>query len=73
MVKRKAAKVLRAHSCDPRKIHLCPRDNWNTREAWLLCDGYEVTLCKQRSGEPAEAKVTLDRRTFNSLVRRYLA
>lgn len=48
------------------------RDNYSTRDHWLLTDGSEVTLCKQRNGEPAEASISMPRSEFNRLVRFYI-
>lgn len=48
------------------------RDNWATRDYWLLADGGTVTLCQQRNGEASTAKITVPRAQFNRLVQAYL-
>ncbi len=47
-------------------------DNKNTDGAWILTDGCNVTVCKQKAGKSAEQSVTLDRAEFNRLIRWYM-
>lgn len=46
-------------------------DGKDTKEAWLIVDEGEVTICTQRNGEEATGKVRLSRRTFEALIRWY--
>lgn len=48
-----------------------PRDNWTYGNHWLLTDGYEVTVCNQKTGEAPTGSVTMPRRAFNALVKAY--
>ena len=43
-------------------------DHHDTCDAWIIIDGPQVTISKQRNGEPRTASVTLSRRSFNVLI-----
>ena len=47
-------------------------DNYATAEGWIMIDGSEVVLCKQRAGESAFASVKLTRGAFKRMIDWYL-
>jgi hypothetical protein len=47
-------------------------DNYNTAEGWILIDGDQITLAKQRAGEESKGSVTLSRAAFKRMIDWYL-
>lgn len=47
-------------------------DNYSTSEGWIMIDGPEVTLSKQRIGEERTGKVTFSRAAFKRMIDWYL-
>lgn len=48
------------------------KDNKGVKEAWIMLGVNRVTVCTQRSGEPAADTVSMPRGQFNRLVDWYL-
>jgi len=48
------------------------RDNVSTAGFWLLIDGPNVTLAKQKVGESAEQMLSIPRSQFDKLARWYV-
>ena len=48
-----------------------PRDNWTVGDFWLCTDSHEVTVCAQKLGQPSTAIVSIPRKVFNALIKRY--
>jgi hypothetical protein len=71
--KSKALKPMSPHEARAFKdICTLQSDNYSTAEGWLMIDGSEVVLCKQRAGEPAVASVKLTRGAFKRMIDWYL-
>lgn len=50
------------------KVCAMPRDNWSARDFWIMVDETEVTIAKQRNGEPAEWSHSIPKHVFNRFV-----
>jgi hypothetical protein len=46
-------------------------DNFSIPSGWILTDGYQVTISKQKAGAPSTESVTFTRQEFNRLVSWY--
>jgi hypothetical protein len=44
------------------------RDNFGTRESWILSEENTVTLCNQKKGESNTAQITIKKSHFNKLI-----
>jgi len=54
------------------KVCRLKTDNHATKDYWIITDGWNVTVCKQRSGESAEESMTIPLKDFNRLIRWYV-
>ena len=49
-----------------------PRDNFSTRDFWLLLDGgSHVVLCEQRNGQPPKGNLRISKGQFDRLIHWY--
>lgn len=53
------------------KVCAMPRDNVDWGGFWMLSDGYMVSIVQQKRGEPASAKISVPKRTFDRFIRWY--
>lgn len=53
------------------KLCTLKRDNIDLGDHWCLVDESTVTICRQKSGESAEASIVLSKRDFNRIVKFY--
>lgn len=60
-----------AHAKNLDEVCSLRRDNFNTQNGWILTDGFDVTIAKQKDGEPSTESVTFSRKEFNRLVSWY--
>jgi hypothetical protein len=49
------------------------RDNWDGKEHWMLVDETEVCITAQRTLESPTGQLRIPKRTFDRMVRFYLA
>lgn len=49
-----------------------PRDNLTLKDFWILTDGYEVTLARQKLGHEAEEIISIPKAVFNKFARWYM-
>jgi hypothetical protein len=68
----KAAKKLSPMRANGKTLACLPRSVKDIGSAWILTDGYSVTIKKQRVGEYPTEEITLSRGGFNRLVRWYI-
>lgn len=47
------------------------RDNFDKRNFWLVCDGFNVTLAEQRVGESPTQSIRIPKATFDYFVKKY--
>lgn len=47
-------------------------DNFSTKDYWILTDGVNVHLCKQREGKPAQETMYMPVNDFNKLINWYI-
>jgi phage I-like protein len=47
------------------------RDNVSTKNYWFLVEENHITLAKQKSGEQAEAAISIPKKTFNAFIKFY--
>lgn len=48
------------------------RDNFTVGGHWILTDGYKVSVVAQKVGASPTESISIDRATFNRLVRWYM-
>lgn len=51
-----------------RELVSLERDNYETKDGWIIVDGFSVTVAAQESGKSPTGIVKLNRRTFNALI-----
>ena len=49
-----------------------PRDNISIGDFWILTDGYEITIARQKEGHESEAKISIPKSVFNKFARWYM-
>lgn len=54
------------------KVCRLKTDNHATKDYWIITDGWNVTICKQRSGESAVESMTIPLKDFNRLIKWYV-
>lgn len=54
------------------KVCRLKSDNHSTKDYWIITDGCNVTVCKQRNGESAEESITIPLKDFNRLIKWYV-
>lgn len=54
------------------KVCKLQTDNFSTRDYWILTDGSNVNVCKQRNGQPAIVSMTIPIYHFNKLIEWYI-
>lgn len=54
------------------KVCRLKTDNAATKDYWIITNGGNVTLCKQKSGEEAQGSITIPIKNFNRLIRWYV-
>ncbi len=64
-------KAIAPKDCNHEQICLIKTDNFSTPQFWISADGLEVSICKQRNGEPPEAIVSVPIKTFNKMIEWY--
>ena len=47
------------------------RDNFTADDHWILTDSFTVSVVAQKNGESPTQSVSIDRKTFNKLIRWY--
>ncbi len=47
-------------------------DNHTVGDHWILTDSYNVSVVAQKRGEPSTQSVSIERKTFNKLIRWYM-
>ena len=60
-----------AHAKNTDEVCSLRRDNFGIPTGWILTDGFNVTIAKQKDGEPSTESVTFSRQEFNRLVSWY--
>lgn len=46
-------------------------DNWDTKDFWILTDGRQISIGKQKNGSPAEWIVNIPKKDFDKLIEWY--
>jgi len=54
-----------------KKICSMERDNYATKDFWLLTHEKHIVIAKQRAGEQAEFMVEIPKKDFNRLIKFY--
>jgi hypothetical protein len=55
-----------------KKICSLPRDNISYKDYWILVGEKQVTIAKQKKGEPAEVVLGIPKSVFNRFIKFYL-
>lgn len=54
------------------KVCSLQTDHKDLLDYWIIADDTEITIAKQRTGEPCEVSLTIPRADFNKLINWYL-
>lgn len=60
-----------AHAKNIDEVCSLRTDNFNIPSGWILTDGDQVTIARQKGGEPSTDSVSFTRKEFNRLMSWY--
>lgn len=60
-----------AHAKNVDEVCSLRTDNFNIPTGWILTNGFQVTIARQRNGEPSTDSVSFSRKEFNRIVSWY--
>ena len=57
---------------DSDEVQTLKRDNFDAGDFWILTDGYDISICEQKSGHAPTQKIHIPRAVFNKIVSWYM-